>query len=104
MKSQRSYKYLFILSVVSCIFLLPGCLQKINTNSKKLDEYDSPDKAMQFEFDRTIDPATGTVPRERLISALQYTDSLKAVLPFQFIAGYGNWTERGQTVVLHPAG
>jgi len=85
----------FLLSL-SVLFVLPGCLEKINhAAGKETDEYDSPDQAMKFEFDRTIDPATGTVPRDRLIRAMQYTDSLKAVLPFQLIAGYGNWTERG---------
>jgi photosystem II stability/assembly factor-like uncharacterized protein len=50
---------------------------------------------MEMEFNRTKDPATGTVPRDRLLKALLYTDSLKKELPFQLISGYGNWTERG---------
>ncbi|MBK7433385.1 MAG: exo-alpha-sialidase [Chitinophagaceae bacterium] len=67
----------------------------MNTAFDELDGYDSPDKAAEFEFKKTQDPATGTVPRDRLISAISYTDSLKKILPFQVIAGYGNWTERG---------
>ena len=95
MKRKLSYRYLFILGLPVCIILLSGCLQKINEHRTELDEYDSPDKAMEFEFNRTKDPATGTVPRDRLLRAMEYTDSFKAQLPFQLIAGYGNWTERG---------
>ena len=92
-------KYIFtILLSLSVLLILPGCRQKINNvGGEENDKYDSPDQAMQFEFDRTKDPATGKVPRNLLMSAMLYTDSLKAALPFQLIAGYGNWTERGPT-------
>jgi len=83
----------FPLIFLSCLF--GSCVQNNNTEYRKNDEYDGPEKAMEMEFNRTKDPATGTVPRDRLLSAMQHTDSLKAILPFQLIAGYGNWTERG---------
>ena len=87
----------FVMAVLFIAILSPfySCLQKINKGNTENDMYDGPDKAAAFEFNRTKDPATGTVPRNRLIKALEYTDSLKKVLPFQLIAGYGNWTERG---------
>lgn len=86
---------LFQFILLAC--LLSGCIQKTASEAGENEEYDGPDKAMEMEFNRTKDPATGTVPRDRLISALYYTDSLKKTLPFQLVAGYGNWTERGPT-------
>jgi trimeric autotransporter adhesin len=85
----------FQLILLSCLF--GSCVQRSNTGKDKKEKYDGPALIAQMEFDRTKDPVTGTVPRDRLISALHYTDSLKKTLPFQLIAGYGNWTERGPT-------
>lgn len=84
----------FILILLT--IMLAGCIQQNNPQKgDKTEEYDGPDKAMEMEFNRTRDPATGTVPRERLYKALLYTDSIKKELPFQVVAGYGNWIERG---------
>ncbi|MEO6253022.1 MAG: T9SS type A sorting domain-containing protein [Ferruginibacter sp.] len=77
--------------------LLSSCFQKTGEYQTENEEYDGPDKAAEMEFERTKDPVTGTVPRDRLMSALIYTDSFKKTLPFQVVAGYGNWTERGPT-------
>ncbi len=85
-----------VLQLVLCACLLHGCVQKTNYDVEK-EKYDGPAMIAKMEFERTKDPATGTVPRDRLIRALYYTDSLKKTLPFQLIAGYGNWTERGPT-------
>jgi trimeric autotransporter adhesin len=93
MTFKKNPLFLFILLVS----LLTACVQKADREEGENEEYDGPDMIMQMEFNRTKDPATGTVPRHRLVKALQYTDSLKALLPFQLIAGYGNWTERGPT-------
>ena len=41
------------------------------------DEYDGPDKAALFEFNKTKDPKTGTVPRERILVAIEKTKKLK---------------------------
>lgn len=75
--------------------LLSSCVQKTGEYLTEYEGYDSPDKAAEMEFERTKDPLTGTVPPDRLMSALIYTDSFKKTLPFQIVAGYGNWTERG---------
>src|SRR5437773_12232031 len=40
---------------------------------KENDEYDGPDLAAKLEFEKTKDPATGKVPRIRLLSALDKT-------------------------------
>ncbi len=96
MKKTSLVKNIFLLIFsLSIIFELSGCLEKLNKNIDEDDKYDGPDKAMAFEFNRTKDPATGDVPTDHLLHAMYYTDSLKALLPFQLIAGYGNWTERG---------
>jgi hypothetical protein len=58
------------------------------------DMYDGPDKAAEFEFNRTKDPSTGTVPRERYMEALKQTMASKADAPF-IISAYGTWVERG---------
>lgn len=42
------------------------------------EEYDGPDKAALFEFQRTKDPALGSVPRERLIRAMERVRQSKA--------------------------
>ena len=95
-RTSTANHVLTILFSLSILLIFTGCLQKINNaNEEENDKYDGPDKAMDFEVNRTKDPATGTVPTDRLLRAMQYTDSFKAQLPFQLIAGYGSWTERG---------
>jgi len=84
-----------IFQFILLISLLTACVQKTDSEEGENEEYDGPDMIMQMELKRTKDPATGTVPRDRLMKALLYTDSLKKELPFQLISGYGNWTERG---------
>ncbi len=89
----RSVKQLLVPAAL--ILFLGGCFQKIRFSEEENEKYDGPDKAAEFEFNRTKDPATGKVPRNKLMRALDYTDSLKTVLPFQLVAGYGTWVERG---------
>jgi hypothetical protein len=62
------------------------------------DEYDGPDKAALFEFNKTKDPKTGTVPKERIIKAIEKTKKLKQIA----LSRNSNsrsvisiWTERG---------
>ncbi len=84
------------LFIILAIFIfIYGCSQKKTSLNLSTEGYDGPDKAAEFEFNRTRDPLTGTIPADRLISSLLYTDSFKKILPFQIMAGYGNWTERG---------
>lgn len=65
------------------------------------EEYDGPEKAAQIEFDKTKDPATGTVPRERLIRAIERAKQSRA-RSFIFNNYYSRsasssmkWVERG---------
>ena len=62
------------------------------------DEYDGPDKAALFEFNKTKDPKTGTVPRERIITAIEKTKKLKLDAIFRNLnsrSTIATWTERG---------
>lgn len=62
------------------------------------DEYDGPDKAALFEFNKTKDPKTGTVPRERIITAIEKTKKLKVDAIFRNLnsrSAIATWTERG---------
>ncbi len=68
----------FFCTILLTIFILGSCVPKNKTeNSKENDEYDGPDLAAQMEFNRTKDPATGRVPRERLMEALEETNLSK---------------------------
>ena len=95
MQKIHSRKITQIILCLSSILFITGCTLKKNADKLSDEGYDGPDKAAEFEFNRTKDPATDIVPRERLLTAIQYTDSLKKILPFQIVAGYGSWTERG---------
>lgn len=64
-----------------------------NHSGKKNDMYDGPELAARFEFERTKDPATGRVPREKLLDAIQQTiDSKNA---YSSAIGGLAWNERG---------
>ena len=52
------------------VCLVCSCTQKAAEFESENEEYDEPDQAAQFEFNRTKDPATGTVPAERLLKAM----------------------------------
>lgn len=58
------------------------------------DEYDGPQMAANLEFQRTKDPATGKVPREKLMLAIDQTDQSKATMRTDGVASL-SWIERG---------
>ncbi|WP_046242500.1 T9SS type A sorting domain-containing protein [Hymenobacter terrenus] len=64
---------------------------------------DRPDKALEQDIALTRDPATGTVPRERLLAAARYNDAVVAARGQQrSTAGTltgANWAERGPSNV-----
>ncbi len=94
-------------SLIFCLLVISGCVStrpqkpealSENKAGRENDMYDGPDKAAQFEFERTKDPATGKVPREKYMTALQKTVEIKTSAGFgpgsteSFGAG---WAERG---------
>ena len=67
-------------SLIFCLLIIAGCIStrthkleplSENKTEKENDMYDGPDKAAEFEFNKTKDPATGTVPREKYLTALK---------------------------------
>ena len=103
MKTRNRYtgKNWYMINSITIIFL--GCLIMLfngschlnsNENKGKDNEmYDGPELAAQQEFEMTKDPATGKVPRERLLDAIQKTADLKQFTT-QSIGGL-SWIERG---------
>jgi len=81
-----------ILFAISFIFLT-GCIQINSSNKTEYDKYDGPELAARQEFERTKDPATGTVPRERLLDAIESTIESKEAN--QSLIGGLSWLERG---------
>ena len=70
--AKKSIRNILLVALTALFFT--GCLEKINPGAEaENDMYDGPDKAAQLEFDQTKDPNTGTVPRERLLTALDQT-------------------------------
>lgn len=64
---------------------------------QKIPKRDRMDLAMQYEFEMTRDPATMTIPRERLLKAIAYADQLRANSQNNKVAGALSmtWKERG---------
>ena len=64
---------------------------------------DRPDLAVEQEMDLTRDPATGTVPRQRLLAAAQYNETMLAARagqrPTAGVLSSATWTERGPSNV-----
>jgi hypothetical protein len=82
------------LALIGTTLLLTGCLlKKTETEGEEESEKDEMEKAMQQEFIMTMDPALGYVPKERLVTALNYQKRLIAA------RGSGlnaiSWQERG---------
>jgi len=59
---------------------------------KRLPKKDRPDLAWEHDFLMTMDPATKTVPKERLFEAYEYAEELRATMP---VDRETNWTEHG---------
>lgn len=93
-------KKLIFASAIVCFFIA-GC--GLKTSERKEDskyeegetfsERDQMQKAMEQEFMMTVDPALGYVPKERLITALNYERELQKRMRGQAIT----WQERGPT-------
>jgi len=83
-----------LLAMAATFLFSTGCLEKMNPGpEEENDMYDGPDKANEFEFNRTKDPATGTIPEGRLLTAMYQTEQSKANAS-SFTASL-NWIERG---------
>ena len=85
-----------ILFIASSLFIMPGCLHKVNPGTEEteeLDKYDGPDKAIEFEIERTHDLNTGKVPYDKLWAAIQQTEQARNS-GSNFVTAL-SWIERG---------
>lgn len=74
--------------LISLAFLFFGCSSRLKTNDDL--ETDGMDEAMRLEFLMTHDPATNTIPRERLAAARQIANALSNTRVTAL-----SWQERG---------
>ena len=75
-----------------------GVAMEDEEEGEENDEYDGPDKAAEFEFMRTKNPATGKIPREKMWQAVVATEQLKEVVANSPATTSGiplSWIERG---------
>lgn len=78
------------------IIILAGCKQQIKTGATEEKEYDGPEMIARMDYERTKDPATGRVPREKLLIAMEQTR--QSQIDFQSRPDAINaltWVERG---------
>ncbi len=87
----------FLMTLTATMFILSSCQHRERSGGGEEDEeYDGPDKAAEWQFNRTKDPATGRVPSEAMWQAVLETQQLKDAM--QNTAGFTSaltWTERG---------
>lgn len=92
---KNNYLSIIILFLfgASGVFIYQQSIPK-QVKIKKVPKRDRMDLAWRQEKEMTMDPATGTVPKERLMVAWEYMRSLKNKFNKAAIPGI-NWTERG---------
>ena len=90
----RSFSLYAILAFFS---ILTSCDEKVAMQGEdEKDKYDHPDKAAEFQINRTKDPATGKVPSDQMWQAVLYTEQLKTQM--RNSSNFVNtlvWDERG---------
>jgi Ig-like domain CHU_C associated/Secretion system C-terminal sorting domain len=103
MKKKYTYLVILLLSIAFSPTLFLSCNHKNESayelNEEDHDEYDMPGAAAEFEYRRNIDPATGTVPHERMWQAVLETEALKNIDNNSTSSSSAlaplTWTERG---------
>lgn len=97
----QQFRNILCITVLSLAVFLPGCKPSkltANRQHEENDKYDGPGLAAQFEFDRTKDPATGTIPAGKYWEAVQQTIQSKNASSFgpSGTSSFGaSWVERG---------
>ena len=93
---KKVYTFLFSILFITVFSLVHNsCSQKSHQESEmeEYDKYDGPDKALEFEIERTRDLTTGKVPWGKLWDAIQQTEQSKNSSP-NLISAL-SWIERG---------
>jgi hypothetical protein len=87
--------FCLVVATATCLTLVTGCHENKagEEMEEEHDEYDGPDKALEFEIERTKDPATGKVPWGKLWEAIQQTEQSKNSSS-NFTSAL-SWIERG---------
>ena len=91
------HSFIILLVAVATTFFLPtGCREKENAEfeQEENDMYDGPDKAVEFEIERTRDLTTGKVPWDKLRLAIEQTEQAKADYGSSLVSAL-SWIERG---------
>ncbi len=96
MKKMYSIFTIPLFAIIVTASILPtGCMQKINPVVREdEDGYDGPDKAADFEWERTHNLSTGKIPTDKLLDAITQTQNLKQQNPSTALTLL-NWAERG---------
>ncbi len=93
--SHLCIAFFLIVATTTCLSLFTGCGE--NKQGEKLEEeydkYDRPDKALEFEIERTRDLTTGKVPMGKLWEAIKQTELSKNAAS-NLISAL-SWNERG---------
>ncbi|MGC4101780.1 T9SS type A sorting domain-containing protein [Ferruginibacter sp.] len=84
----------FLMAISTCVLILSSCHSNGEAmGEEEEDEYDGPDKAAQFEIERTKDLSTGRVPWEKLRIAIEQTEQSKS--SSSNLINALSWIERG---------
>ncbi len=101
---RKFYSTLLATSLLTFILfsVFTGCQQINNSGTipgseEENDKYDGPDKAIQFEIEKTKDPVTGKVPWQNLRIAIEQTELAKTQVRSNRPDAIESltWTERG---------
>ncbi len=94
--------YLFSLCLLliagGCVFLKLHSNRSVvfvNEDEEENEKYDGPAQRDSLEFLKTVDPALGYVPYNRLYDAVMYTNAFKQQLPNARLQAAMAWEERG---------
>lgn len=83
----------FLILLFSSVTMITSCNQPKNKETEDPDKYDGPDKAIEFEIERTRDLSTGKVPWEKLRLAIEQTELAKS--SGSNLVSALSWIERG---------
>jgi hypothetical protein len=95
---RKKSLYLFAALICAVAFYSPIHYSKTPGGGEEngaVSKKDMMDKAWEYEFEITKDPAFNTVPRERLLTAYAYAKQLEADQSQRAAIPNFNWTERG---------
>lgn len=94
MKQVYKSCLVFLIALTTFGLLLTSCRHKEN-DVKEDEMYDGPDKAAEFQFNRTKNPFTGQVPSDKMWNAVLQTQQVKDQANSLNTISALSWIERG---------